>query len=130
MKHNSAIYSLITVLAAVCYAEVLEIQNPQQFQEIIQNNSHVVADFYAPWCQPCLRMAPFLDSVSRENDNVIFVKLSHSNDMVRSALFSQYNVHAFPTIILFRNGQPSQVIQGTKTAAQLRRIVERLLTGN
>lgn len=127
MKHYRIVSVFLTIIVTACYAEVIEIQNPQQFQEIIQNNSYVVADFYAPWCQPCLRMAPFFDTVSQENNNVVFVKLSHTNDVIKRTIFNNYNVHSFPTIILFKNGQPSQVIQGTKTAAQLRRIVEHLV---
>lgn len=127
MKHLNIISVFFTIIVTACYAEVIEIQNPQQFKDIIQHNSHVVADFYAPWCQPCLRMAPFFDAVSQENNNVVFVKLNHSNDLVKNSVFNDYHVHSFPTIILFRNGQPIQVRQGNRTAAQLRRMVQELL---
>lgn len=44
--------------------------------EVLKASGLVVVDFYADWCGPCKMMAPIIDSISEDYDDVKFVKLN------------------------------------------------------
>ena len=50
------------------------IENKKQFEEEIKNNK-VIVDFYAEWCGPCQLLAPILENIAKENDNVVVLKI-------------------------------------------------------
>ncbi|MCW6036732.1 thioredoxin [Spirulina subsalsa FACHB-351] len=77
----------------------------------------VLVDFYATWCGPCQMMAPILEQVSQQlGDRLQVVKID-SDKYPR--LSSQYGIQALPTLVLFKNGQPIDRIEGVIQAPQL-----------
>ncbi len=47
-----------------------------EFDNIIQKDSLVVVDCWAPWCGPCRMIGPVIDTLSEEYENVTFGKLN------------------------------------------------------
>jgi thioredoxin len=94
------------------------------FQELLANtNTPVLVDFYATWCGPCQMMAPILEQVGNQLRNRLqIVKIDTDK---YPGLASQYQVHALPTLVLFKNGQPVDRIEGVMVAPQL---IQRLQT--
>ncbi len=81
----------------------------------------VLVDFYAPWCGPCQMMAGFLDQVKAQlGDRLQIVKINTDN---YPAIASQHGIEALPTLVLFKNGEPCDRIEGVLRPEQL---VERL----
>src|SRR3954470_3924202 len=77
--------------------------------EVIESDTPVLVDFWAPWCGPCRVVAPALEEINEERDDLRVVKLN-IDDSLETA--TQYQVMAIPTMILFRNGQEAARIQG------------------
>jgi len=75
-----------------------------------------LVDFWADWCPPCLVVAPILDRVLSEYDNVVYTKLE-VDEGKNMKLAGQYNVRGFPTIMLFRHGEEVARFSGAKPAA-------------
>ncbi|MCU0535625.1 MAG: thioredoxin [Hydrococcus sp. Prado102] len=94
------------------------------FQELLANtNTPVLVDFYATWCGPCQMMAPILEQVGdRLKNRLQIVKIDTDK---YPGLASQYQIHALPTLVLFKNGQPVERIEGVMVAPQL---IQRLQT--
>lgn len=92
------------------------------FQELLANTSKpVLVDFYATWCGPCQLMAPILEQVSQQiGDRVQVVKIDSDR---YPRLASQYQIAALPTLVLFKNGEPVDRIEGVVQAPQ---IIQRL----
>lgn len=77
----------------------------------------VLVDFYATWCGPCQMMAPILEQVNTQmNDRLMVVKIDTDN---YPDLATNYQIHALPTLVLFKNGQPVERIEGVLPADKL-----------
>ena len=77
----------------------------------------LVVDFWAPWCGPCLAMAPFFEQVSRKfSTKLRFAKLDTEAE---PALAGRFNIRNIPTLILFRDGAEVARQAGAMNAAQL-----------
>src|SRR6476469_4570908 len=77
----------------------------------------VLVDFYATWCGPCQMMAPILEQVNTQmNDRLMVVKIDTDN---YPDLATNYQIHALPTLVLFKNGQPVERIEGVVPADKL-----------
>lgn len=92
------------------------------FQELISSSAKpVLVDFYAPWCGPCQMMAKILEDVNDQiSQRVQIVKINTDN---YPALATQYQIQALPTLVVFKQGQPIDRIEGVLPAQKL---VERL----
>ena len=79
----------------------------------------LVVDFWAPWCGPCLAMAPYFEQVSRTlSSKLRFGKLDTQAEPAPAARF---NIRNIPTLILFRDGAEIARQSGAMNAAQLTR---------
>jgi thioredoxin 1 len=88
--------------------------------EVLESDTPVLVDFWAPWCGPCRVVAPALEEINSERDDLRVVKLNIDDNMQTAA---QYQVLAIPTMILFRGGQEAARVQG---AMPKNRIVSQL----
>jgi len=88
------------------------------FQELLTNTQvPVLVDFYATWCGPCQMMSPILEQVGVQlKDRLQVVKIDTDK---YPNIASQYQIHALPTLVLFKNGEPVERIEGVVQAPQL-----------
>jgi len=74
-----------------------------QFQELIQSDSLVFIDFYAPWCGPCRQMMPMIDSLKVEyHERIQVVKI---NADASKRLMKDIRLASVPYLVLYRQGQ-------------------------
>jgi len=84
--------------------------NDNNFQaEVIESDQPVLVDFWAPWCGPCRVVAPLLEELNEEQDNLRVVKLNVDDNQQTAA---QYEVLSIPTLILFKNGEATKRVIG------------------
>lgn len=77
----------------------------------------VLVDFYATWCGPCKMMAPILEQVNQQiKGKLRIVKIDTDR---YPQLASRYNIEALPTLVLFKNGEPVDKIEGVIQPQQL-----------
>ena len=88
------------------------------FQDLLEGSDlPVLVDFYATWCGPCQMMAPILEEVGANlRDRLQVVKIDTDK---YPNLASKYQVEALPTLVLFKDGQPAERIEGVQQAQQL-----------
>jgi thioredoxin 1 len=77
--------------------------------EVIESETPVLVDLWAPWCGPCRIIAPHLEELARERDDLRVVKLNVDDNPQTAA---RYNVMSIPTLLLFKNGQLAHQIIG------------------
>ena len=71
--------------------------------EVIESETPVLVDFWAPWCGPCRVVGPVLEEIAAERDDLRVVKLNIDENQQTAARFE---VLSIPTMILFKGGQP------------------------
>ena len=90
-------------------------------QEVLQSDKPVIVDFWAEWCGPCHAVGPVLDKIAEERSDEL--KLVKVNIDEEQELAQRYGVMSIPTVILFRDGEPSAAVIG----AQPKTAIERAL---
>ena len=88
------------------------------FQDLLADSEvPVLVDFYEPWCGPCQMMAPILEQVNEQlKQQLRIVKINTGN---YPKLGTKYHISALPTLVLFKNGQPVDRIEGVMGADRL-----------
>jgi protein disulfide-isomerase len=88
------------------------------FDEMITESSlPVLVDFYATWCGPCQMMAKILEQVNVQmKEQLRIVKIDTDR---YPHIASQHEIHALPTLVLFKGGKPVERIEGVMRADQL-----------
>ena len=77
--------------------------------EVLENDTAVLVDFWAPWCGPCRVIAPSLEEIAEEKDDLRIVKLNVDDNQATAA---RYQVMSIPTLLLFKDGQVAHQIIG------------------
>jgi thioredoxin 1 len=94
--------------------------------EVLESDTPVLVDFWAPWCGPCRVVAPVLEEIAGERDDLRIVKLNVDDNQQTAA---QFGILAIPTMLVFRNGAEAHRIQGAMPKKRLEAELEPVLAG-
>jgi thioredoxin 1 len=92
--------------------------------EVIESETPVLVDFWAPWCGPCRVVGPVLEEIQAERDDLRIVKLNTDENPETAAAFQ---VLSIPTMILFKGGEPAKKIIGAYPKRKLEAELEPIL---
>ena len=85
-------------------------------QEVLRSEQAVLVDFWASWCGPCMALAPTIDEIAQEQNQV---KVGKVNVDEEPELARQYRIMSIPTLMLFQNGEPVRREVGGKSKSEL-----------
>jgi thioredoxin 1 len=105
-------------------AAVTDVTDASFQADVIESDTPVLVDFWAPWCGPCRVVAPVLEEIAGERDDLRIVKLNIDENQQTAASFE---VLSIPTMILFKNGQPAKKIIGAYPKKKLEAELEPVL---
>ncbi|WP_427015404.1 thioredoxin family protein [Pseudarthrobacter sp. P1] len=88
----------------------------ESFGPTIENNDIVLVDFWASWCQPCVRFAPTFEAASEKHDDVVFAKVDTEAEQ---QLAAEANITSIPTLMAFREKVLVFAQPGALNASQL-----------
>jgi thioredoxin 1 len=88
-------------------------------QEVLKSETPVLVDFWAEWCGPCHAVSPVLEKIAEERKDEL--KLVKVNIDEEQGLSVRYGVMSIPTMILFKDGEPSAAAVGAQPKSALER---------
>ena len=82
--------------------DVLKITSKNFEDEVLNSNKITIIDFYADWCGPCKMMAPIIDKIAEENNDIKVGKLNVDES---GEIAGQFNIMSIPTVVVFKDGK-------------------------
>lgn len=95
---------------------VLHITKENFEAEVLHSDKPVIVDFYAVWCGPCKMIAPILDEIAEEREDIKVCKINVDEE---PELAARYQVVSIPSLFVIKDGQVTNQSLGAKPKAQI-----------
>ncbi len=77
--------------------------------EVLKSEKTVLIDFFAEWCAPCKMLAPIIEEIANENDNIKVCKVNVDEQRELAAAFS---VSSIPMLAVVKDGKVTNTAVG------------------
>jgi thioredoxin 1 len=104
---------------------VFEAQDATFEQDVLRSEVPVLVDFWAPWCQPCLRIAPAIDELAGKYAGQ--AKVAKLNIDEHPETPDKYGVRSIPTLLVFKDGQVVNQIVGALPKDRIEALLKQAL---
>ena len=92
------------------------------FEELVlKSDKKVLLDFWATWCGPCKMIAPIVEEIAEENEQIVVGKIDVDEE---TPLAIQFGVTSIPTLVLMENGQKIGQLIGYRPKADIQKFIE------
>jgi thioredoxin 2 len=93
--------------------------------EVERSAAPILVDMWAPWCGPCLMLAPVIEQLAAEMAGRVRVaKLNVDENPVTAGRF---NVRGIPALLLFKDGREIDRMVGVQPKAEIVRRLQRAI---
>lgn len=93
--------------------------------KVLKSNHPVLVDFWAPWCGPCLAIAPTLEALAQEYGGKISIVKMNVDD--NANVPASYGVRSIPFLVMFKDGKVFDTIIGAQPRAKLKDMLDKAL---
>ena len=94
----------------------------EQFQNLLETaTAPILLDFFATWCGPCRMIAPHLEEIANERNDIIVVKVDVDEE---PGLAQAFGVQVIPTLFVIKNGKISAPMTGYRDKTALIQAVD------
>jgi len=94
-------------------------------KDVLKQSKYVLVDFWAPWCKPCLMMAPELKKVAVHYDKKLIVMKLNVDE--NRSMSKKYKIRGIPTLILFKDGKVVRKLVGYRKFNNLKSELDRYI---
>ena len=101
---------------------VKSIKEKEFESEVINSDKPVLIDFWALWCGPCKEIAPILEEIADEMQDII--KVVKINIDENPNIPNKYGIQSIPTMIIFKKGQPISTKIGAAIKSEVKTWIE------
>ena len=104
---------------------VIDVSDQNFEEEVIKSDLPALVDLWAPWCRPCLMVAPVVERLAEKyNSRLKFCRLNVDENPQTAA---KYQVMSIPTLLFFKGGKAVDTVVGAVPEQTLQPKIEGLL---
>lgn len=100
--------------------------NTKEFNRIIQEEKPVLAEYMAPWCGYCRRIAPALETLAQQRDDIVIAQINIDQE---PQLAGQEQIEVVPTFVLYQNRQAVASMVAPDSKAKIEAFLRNHLNG-
>lgn len=93
--------------------------------QVIKSSHPVLVDFWAPWCSPCVAIAPTLEALAEEYKGRVTIGKMNVDE--NANIPSTYGVRSIPYLALFIDGEVVDSIVGSVPKARVAAMLDKVL---
>ncbi|MEE0111370.1 MAG: thioredoxin [Oscillospiraceae bacterium] len=95
----------------------------ENFDElVIRSAKPVLLDFWAPWCGPCRMVAPVVEEIAAEREDILVGKVNVDEEM---ELAMQFGVASIPTLVVMKGGKAAAKAVGYRPKSDILKLLEK-----
>lgn len=103
-------------------SEKIQVLSDADFQQVISKTTvPILVDFWAEWCMPCRRIAPFVEQLAAEFDGKAIVAKMNVDENPSTP--GQFGIHSIPTLLVFKGGKVVDSIVGLRSKDELKQVL-------